>query len=138
MRDQCFRSMLPLLLTALLTGCQDGTGPDTALDLSEPPDLTAVVFQSTYESGPSPNGHISQYAVWIGAPGASNPNAGVVIGAATPLFVRSGATLTRTTAAAIASGDLIQLWRDASVAYGAVQAPPGRPCYRGEQIVIVR
>lgn len=138
MRDQFFRSMLPLLLTALLTGCQDGTGADTALELSGPPDLTAVVFQSTYESGPSPNGYISQYAVWLGAPGATSPDAGIVIGAATPVFVRSGATLTRTTAAAIASGDIIQLWRDASVAYGAVQAPPGQPCYRGEQIVIAR
>lgn len=138
MRNQSLRRMLPLLVTALLTGCQDGTGPDTTLVLSGPPDLTAAVFQSTYESGPSPNGYISQYAVWIGSPGATSADAGLVVGAAIPVFVRSGGVLTRTTGAAIATGDIIQVWRDASVAYGAVQAPPGQPCYRGKQVVIVQ
>jgi hypothetical protein len=131
--------MLPLVLTALLIGCQDSAGPDTTtLELSGPPDLTVAVFQSTHESGFFPGGYVSQYAVWIGSPGATKADAGVVIGAATPVFVRSGGTLARTTAAAIVPGDVIQVWRDASVTYGAVQAPPGQPCYHGRQIVIVR
>jgi hypothetical protein len=138
MRDQCLRSMLPLLLTALLTGCQDGAGPDTTLVLSGPPNVTAAVFQSTHESGPSPNGYISQYAVWIGNPGATSADAGIVVGAATPVFVRFRGELTRTTGATIKAGDIIQVWREASPAYGAVQAPPGRPCYYGKQIVIVQ
>jgi hypothetical protein len=138
MRDRSLRRLFPLLLTTLIAGCQDETGPDTTLVLSRPPELTAAVFQSTHESGPSPNGPISQYAVWIGSPGATNADAGVVVGAGTPVFVRSSGELTRTTGAAIAVGDLIEVWRDASVAYGAVQAPPGQPCYHGTQIVIAR
>ncbi len=139
MRDQSLPSVLPLLLTVLLAGCQDGTDPNTTLVLTRPPDLTATVFQSTHESGPSPNGgQISQYAVWIGSGGATTADAGVVVGTVVPVFVRSSGKLTRTTGAAIAAGDIIQVWRDASVAYGAVQAPPGQPCYRAMQIVIVQ
>ena len=138
MSNQFLRSMLPLLLSALLTGCQEGTAPETTLVLSAPPDLTVAVFQSTHESGPSPNGYISQYAVWIGNPGATSADAGVVVGAATPVFIRTHGALTRTTGAAIEPGDIIEVWRDSSVAYGAVQAPPGRPCYRGEQVLILR
>jgi hypothetical protein len=125
-------------VTALLAGCQDGTGPSTTLVLTQPPDLTAVVFQSTHESGPTPGGYVSQYAVWIGNSGATSGDAGVVVGAGIPVFVSSSGKLTRTTGEAIAAGDLIQVWRDASVAYGAVEAPPGTPCYIGTQIVILR
>jgi len=138
MLDQSLRSMLALMLTVLLAACQDGTGPNTALVLSRSPDLRAVVFQSTHESGPTPGGYVSQYAVWIGSSGAPSADAGVVVGAVTPVFVRSSGKLTRTTGVAIAVGDLIEVWRDTSVAYGAVEAPPGKPCYEGTQIVIMR
>lgn len=79
MLDQFLRSMLALLLSALFTGCQDGTGPNTALVLSRPPDLTVVVLKSTHESGPTPGGYISQYAVWIGGSGATSAETGVVV-----------------------------------------------------------
>jgi hypothetical protein len=139
MRDRSVRCVLPMLLAALLIGCQDGTGPGTTtLELPEPPDLTAAVFQSTHESGYFPGGYVSQYAIWIGTPGATTPNAGLVVGAATPVFVRSNGRLVHATAAAIRPGDLIQVWREASVSYGAVQAPPGQPCYLGRQVIIVR
>jgi len=138
MRSHWFHGRIVLLLTLVTTGCQDGTGPSTTLVLSGPADLTAVVFQSTHESGPTPGGYVSQYAVWIGSSGAINPDAGLVVGSETPLFVSSDGKLTRTSAAAIAVGDVIQVWRDASVAYGAVEAPPGKPCYTSTQVVILR
>jgi len=138
MRSHWFHGRIALFLTLVTTGCQDGTGPSTTLVLSRPADLTAVVFQSTHESGPTPGGYVSQYAVWIGSSGAINPDAGLVVGSETPLFVSSDGKLTRTSAAAIAVGDVIQVWRDASVAYGAVEAPPGKPCYTSTQVVILR
>lgn len=138
MRSHWFHGRVVLLLTLATTGCQDGTGPSTTLVLSRPPDLTAVVFQSTHESGPTPGGYVSQYAVWIGSSGALNADAGLVVGSATPLFMSSHGKLTRTNAAAIAVGDVLQVWRDASVAYGAVEAPPGKPCYTSTQVVILR
>jgi hypothetical protein len=130
--------MLVLVLTLGTAGCQDGTGPGSALVLPGPANLTAVVFQSTHESGFTPAGYVSQYAIWIGSSGATSADAGLVVGAATPAFVSSNGKLTRTTAAAIAGGDVIQVWRDASVAYGAVEAPPGKPCYTSAQVVIMR
>jgi hypothetical protein len=83
MRNHLPPSLVALLLTALLAGCQDGTDPSTTLVLSRPPDLTAVVFQSTHESGPTPGGFVSQYAVWIGNFSATTADAGVVVGAVT-------------------------------------------------------
>jgi hypothetical protein len=127
-----------LLLVAQLAGCQDATGPNATLVLSRPPDLTAVVVRSTHESGATPAGVISQYALWIGSSNARSADAGVVVGAAIPVFARSNGKLTRATAAAIAAGATIQIWRDGAVAYGAVEAPPGKPCYTGTQIVIMR
>lgn len=130
--------LLPVLLTALMLGCQDGAEPDVSLTLTGPPDLTAVVFQTTYENGSSPEGPLSQYAVWIGAPGGASADAGVVVGRDTPVFIRAGDRLMHATGGTIAVGDTIEVWRDESVAYGAVEAPPGAPCYRGTQIVILR
>jgi hypothetical protein len=138
MRGHSPHRMFVLLLTLGTVGCQDGTGVSTELVLSGPADLTAVVFQSTHESGPTPGGYVSQYAIWIGSSGARSADAGLVVGAATPAFVSSNGNLTRTSAAAIAVGDVIQVWRDASVAYGAVEAPPGKSCYTGTQVVILR
>ena len=59
MRDRSLRCLLPLLLTGLFAGCHDGAGPNVELVLSGPPDLTAVVFQSSHESGPTPAGYVS-------------------------------------------------------------------------------
>ena len=132
------RALRILLVLALATpACQDNAGPDTTLAVAGPADLKATVFQSTHEEFISPVGPISQYAVWIGLPG-TRPDAGVLVGAQTPVFLRINGALSRTTGAAITAGDLLQVWRDASVAYGAVQAPPGAPCYHATQVVIER
>ena len=136
-RIQALRGVL-LLAIATVLGCQENAGPDTTLAVSGPPALTAAVFQSTHEEFVSPVGPISQYAVWIGPPAGTRPDAGVLVGAKTPVFLRINGGLARATGAAIKTGDLIQLWRDSSVAYGAVQAPPGAPCYQATQIVIER
>ena len=135
---QSFRRALPLLLFTLLTGCQDSAAPEVALVLPTPPDMVVIVFQSTHENFYSPVGYVSQYAVWIGSYGVPRPEAGVVVSASTPVFIRERGGLTRATGAAINPGDVLEVWRDASVAYGAVQAPPGAPCYRGLQVVISR
>jgi len=132
-----------VLLTLLLVACQDSTSPgsshESGLVVPGPPDLSVVVFQSTHQEFDAPDGkHHSQYAIWVGGLGTSSPDAGIVLGAAGPVFIRKGTTLTRTTAASIAPGDAIEVWRTGSVSYGAVQAPPGAPCYHGLQIVIVR
>lgn len=137
MRARSLRSLLPLAFTALIA-CQDGTAPEVTLVVPGPPNLAAAVFQFTHEDFISPIGHISQYALWIGLPSGTRPDAGLVVGATTPVFIRMDGRLSRTTGAAIMAGDLIEVWRDASVAYGAVQAPPGAPCYRSTQVVIER
>ena len=108
------------------------------LTVSGPPDLRVTVFRSTHEEFISPVGPISQYAVWIGRPTGTRPDAGVLVAAKTPVFLRINGALARTTGAAITAGDFVQVWRDASVAYGAVQAPPGAPCYHATQVVIER
>jgi hypothetical protein len=129
---------MPGLLAALILGCGGGTEPDTATPLTTPPDLTAVVFRSTYDHEQSPEGPLSQYDVWIGAPGAASADAGVVVGSDTPVFLRTGDRLSQTSGASIKVGDTIEVWRDGTVAYGAVECPPGAPCYGSTQIVIRR
>lgn len=130
---------IPLLLAlAVVVGCQDTAGPDATLAISGPPDFTAAVFQTTHEEFISPVGPISQYAVWIGPSARTRPDAGVLLGPKTPVFIRRHGALSQTTGASLKVGDLIQVWRDASVAYGATQAPPGAPCYHATQIVIER
>jgi hypothetical protein len=136
-RIRALRSLL-LLVFAAVPGCRDNAGPDTTLAVSGPPALTAAVFQSTHEEFISPVGPISQYNVWIGLPSGTRPDAGVLVGAKTPVFLRTNGALSRATGAAIKAGDLIQLWRDGSVVYGAFQAPPGAPSYHATQIVIER
>jgi hypothetical protein len=143
MRNRIRHWMLISVLSALGVACLDSAAPDgvsdTGLVVPGTPDLTVVVFQSTHEEFNAPDGyHHSQYAIWVGGAGALNPDAGVVVGAGGPVFIRSAGELTRTTAAVITAGDTIQVWRSTSVSYGAAQAPPGAPCYEGLQIVIVR
>ena len=134
-------SSVLVLLGSFMFGCaESSSGPKSGDDPFVPglPDLTVTVVQSTHEEFFAPSGFwISQYAIWIAGPGSPKADAGVVIGETGPVFISSRGTLTRTTAAAIAPGDTIQVWRG-SVAYGAAQAPPGTPCYEGLQIVVVR
>ena len=136
MRDR-LRTMLSLLLTAGAAACQSATAPDTSLLLSGAPDLVAVVSKTTYESGPTPGGYVSQYDIWVAVRPSTAADAGVVVGTSTPVFLSRHGVLARTTGASISIGDSIQVWHDASVAYGAVESPPGAPCYTGTQIVIL-
>src|SRR5262245_7532032 len=128
----------PVLLAALILACGGGTEPDPATPLTTPPDLTAVVFRSAYDDGQSPEGQLSQYDVWIGAPGAAAADAGVIVGRHTPVFLSTGDRLSQTTGASIRVGDTVDVWGDGSVAYGAVECPPGAPCYGSKQVVIRR
>jgi hypothetical protein len=105
-----------------------------------PPGIVAVVSRIDYESGPVPAGFmLSQYVLWLTVPLGTTPNAGVTLGAGTPIFLRTGArAAVATTACAIRLGDRVELLHDQSVGYGAVQAPPGAPVYSGTQLVILR
>ena len=131
-----------IFITALLasgaTACKDATTPATTLLESGTPDLEAVVSKITYESFFSPAGYVSQYAVWVAIPPSTTANAGLVIAASTPVFVRHDGVLGRATAESIRVGDSIEVWRDSSVGYGAVQAPPDSPCYFATQVLILR
>ena len=131
------RWALPVLL---LTGCRgDQVAPPDNLDpRTDPPDLSAIVFQNTRRSGATPAGFITQYELWIGPAGGSGPDAGLVLGEKTPVFQRVGADLRPTTAAALGVGDLIDVWREPGAAYGAVQAPPVAPAYYALQVVVSR
>ena len=131
-------TLRPILLAALILGCGSGTEPDPATPLTTPPDFTAIVFRSLYDNEQSPEGQLSQYDVWIGAPGAASADAGVIVGRHTPVFLRVGNTLSQTTGASIRVRDTIDVWSDGSVAYGAVECPPGAPCYGSKQVVIRR
>ena len=131
------RRLLPLLLSGA-AACQSATDSDPGLVLTGAPDMVAVVAQTTHESGFTPAGYVSQYDIWVAVPPSAAADAGVVIGKSTPVFLSTDGILTRVTAASIIVGDSIQVWHDASVGYGAVQAPPGSPCYTGTQVVILR
>jgi hypothetical protein len=139
MRSGSSRLSLSSVLLLALAGCGDQTRPqgDPAV-LPDPPNLTALVFQSTRRSGATPVGFITQYELWIGPPGSTTPEAGLVIGEKTPVFERMNETLIPTTAAAIAVGDLLDVWREPSAAYGSVQAPPGAPAYYALQVIVAR
>jgi hypothetical protein len=133
------RLSLNLALLLALAGCGERTPlQDEPEVLPGPPTLTALVFQSTRRSGATPVGYITQYELWIGPPGSTTPEAGLVIGEATPVFQRIGETLMPTTAAAIAVGDLLEVWRESGAAYGSVQAPPGTPAYYALQVIVTR
>ena len=129
---------MPVLLAALIFGCGSGTEPDPVPPLTTPSDLTAVVFRSTYDHEQSPEGSLSQYDVWVGAPGAASADAGVIVASDTPVFLQTGDRLIQTTGASIRVGDTIEVWGDGTVAYGAAECPPGAPCYGSAQIVIRR
>jgi hypothetical protein len=131
------RWALPVLL---VTGCGGDqiAPPDNTDALTDPPDLSAIVFQKTRRSGATPAGFITQYELWIGPAGSPRPDAGLVLGEKTPVFQRLGADLRPATAAAIGVGDLIDIWREPGAAYGAVQAPPGAPAYYALQVVVSR
>ena len=137
------RSMLCLLLSAWFVGlaaCSSSTlGPPATPVLSTPPDFTATVAKVEFESANGPAGPYSQHNVWLVIPPSTAPNAGLVVGRLTPVFVRTGAGVFLSNPSGIKVGDRVEVWHDIQVAYGAVQGPPGAPTYTNlKQIVIDR
>jgi hypothetical protein len=136
------RFCLPALLSFLVavgTSCSGTTTPEATLALTTTPDFSATVSQVTVENGNSPAGPISQIALWVIISPATAANAGVVVGSPVPVFIRSsGRRLTTASRADIHAGDVIDVWHDFTVGYGAVEGPPGAPTYGSTQVVIVR
>jgi hypothetical protein len=107
--------------------------------LATAPDFSGSVAKAELESGNGPAGYYAQHDIWVVIPPATNANAGVVVPTSAPVFLRHRGGLVAVAASEIRVGDRIQVWRDPiQVGYGAVQAPPGAPVYRGTQIVIDR
>ncbi len=114
---------------AALTGCAAPTGPAA---------FTGLVSQVTLQEGYAPGGYISQYDVWLAIPPSSLANAAVVVGRSAPVTIYiSGRTIVAS-ASAIRVGDQIEIWHDAPVVYGSVQAPPGAPAYFPTRVVVLR
>jgi hypothetical protein len=125
------------LLGAMLAGCSDSLPPAGGEDpRTDAPDLIVTVFRNTRESGDFPGGPHTQYALWVGGAGQKAPDAGVVIGENVPVYRRADGRLLPAGAGTIRVGDVVEVWRDPHVGFGAVQAPPGRPSYTAVQVVI--
>lgn len=121
------------------TECGDITGPSTTLSLQRAPDFAAVVISNSHKEFFAPSGFwISQYELWVAISPSDTANAGVVVAAARPVFLKTDGLLIQATPDDISPGDSIEVWHDTSVAYGSVQAPPGAPAYTGLQIAIFR
>lgn len=138
---------LIVLMALAGTGCSDSTGSDgggncalttVAFSLT-PADLSARVSTVTFDNEIGPWGPLNQYNLWLTIAPSIAPNAGLVVGKAVPVFVQVGSTpVMASSACAIAVGDSLHVWHDATVVYGAVEAPPGAPAYYGTQVLIVR
>jgi hypothetical protein len=119
--------------------CASATDPSATLMITTPPDFSATVSKAELEGGNGPAGPYEQYDLWVVIPPASTANAGVVLPKSAPVFMMRGGGIAAADAGQIRVGDQIRVWRDpVFVGYGAVQAPPNAPVYRGMQIVIVR
>ncbi len=129
---------LTMLLVLSAAACESATGPAVALVKTTPPDFVGVVTRNMLEAGCTPAGGCGdQYAVWVAIPPSDTGDAGVVVGDSTPIFVSNRFGLARAASGgSIVVGDSIHVWHDWTVAYGAVQAPFGAPCYMGTQIVV--
>lgn len=138
MRSGTFYRFLLAATLIALPACGDGTGPGEDLVIRVAPNFAATVDRSALESAKGPNGPYSQYDIWvIVAPGVQ-ANAGVVLPASAPVFVRHGGSLAVADGSMIRKGDRLEVWRESQVVSGAVQAPPGAPLYVATQVVIDR
>jgi hypothetical protein len=111
----------------------------SAVQLSSAADFSGRVDKVDLEDGFSPEGPLYQHDLWLTVAPGTAPNAGVVVGRTVPVFLQVGsAAPIASTACAVEVSDSVEVWHDASVIYGAAQAPPGAPAYSGTQVVIVR
>jgi hypothetical protein len=130
-----------VLLAAACGAGDPGTGPlqEAVPVLSGPPALTARVARAEYEQANGPAGPYAQHDLWVIVPPGVVPNAGVVVGTRTPVFIRLDGRTYAARGSDVRVGDRVEIWTDlARAGYGAVQAPPGAPVYLGDQVVIVR
>jgi hypothetical protein len=131
--------LLGALALLLLCACtSESLGPKASLLLTTQPAFSASVYSAKSEAGISPEGPYSQTDVWLIIPPAAGPNAGVIVPTRSAVFLRTADGIFSSDGDHIRTGDKVEVWHDASVAYGAVQGPPGAPTYRGTQIVIDR
>ena len=79
-----------------------------------------------------------EYNVWYATPPNTAADAGVIVGDSVPVFIGAPGSYYASTPSAIGVGDMIQIWTDGATVWGAVNCPPGTPCYGANQIVIVR
>lgn len=135
----------PCLLSSIwfigLVACSNSInlGPPATLALSTPPDFTATVTKVEFEGGNGPAGPYAQHNVWLVIPPGTAPNAGLVVGKTTPVFVRTHDGIFSSDATGIRVGDKVEVWHDIQIAYGAVEGPPGSPTYSNlKQVVIDR
>lgn len=137
MRSKYVGCLSTISLVAL-AACSSSSalGPPATLVLSTPPDFSAHVSKVEYEGANGPAGPYSQYNAWVIIPPATGANAGVVIPTKMPVFARHNGQIYSSSASSIKVGDLIEVWHDITVAYGAAQGPPGAPTYTSTQVVI--
>ncbi|MEO8029199.1 MAG: hypothetical protein ABI765_00045 [Gemmatimonadota bacterium] len=141
------RLVLVGLTGLLLAGCSQrtltGADPDCTTSLallrSSVPDLTGQLESVFVDSGNTPAGPRHQHNLWLTMAPATAPNAGVVVGRATPVFLQRGSGApVPVTACDLAAGDSLVIWHDGSVAYGSVEGPPGAPGYFATQVLVIR
>ena len=131
--------LVSCVIAASLAACGNPLGPPATLVLSTPPDFTATVARINVESGLSPEGSYSQDDAWLVIPPSKTPNAGLVLGKTTPVFVRTHGRVSLSSAGDIKAGDRVEVWHDIQVAFGAAEGPTGAPTYFGiEQVIIDR
>jgi len=120
----------------MTVGCTETISP-VILPVQTPPDLSAHVLSIHYEQYVSPVGLISQYELWVAIAPSDTANAGVLVNAAQPVYVRRNGALAVKTAADIVAGDSILVWTVFPVPIGPAP-PPGAPSYDAQQLVVVR
>ena len=138
MRPRAGRHLLLASSLAALAACTSSTLSDAALAVDTDADFSATVRKSEFEGGNGPAGYYAQFDVWLAIPPSSSANAGAVVPVKAPVYIRRSGGLVNATAADIHVGDVVEVWHDFRVGYGAVQCPPGAPCYTATQVVIDR
>jgi hypothetical protein len=136
MRSKLAHRACACLSLIVLSACSSAVGPPASLLLSTSPDFSARVSQIEFEGGNGPAGPYSQYDAWVVVAPSVSANAGVVIPTKVPVFARHNGQIFSSNAKNIKVGDMIEVWHDFTVGYGAVQGPPGAPTYGSTQIVI--
>lgn len=121
-----------------MISCDNSLGPAARISRTTEADFAGTVAKNEFESANGPAGPYAQNNIWVVIPPSRSANAGVVVGKSTPVFLRAGGELTKSTASGIRVGDVIEVWHDPGAGYGAVQAPPNSPVYMGTQIVVNR